>query len=90
MILGPRSEPFSRKTTNNFHRAKTESESTRLRRGDSIIKCGSCTYSSGKLGKKSKKVFIYLKKEKEKKHSRQCTRGPAMRVVQSGRCRDQA
>ena len=58
--------------------------------GDSIIKCGSCTYSSGKLENKSKKAFIYLKKEKEKKHSRQCTRGPAMRVLQSGRCPDQA
>ena len=45
-------------------------------------------YSSGKLENKSKRGIHLFKREK-KKHPRQCTCGPAMRVFQSGRCRDQ-
>ena len=86
MILGPCSEPCSRKTANNFHQA--ESRVYPPSSGDSITKCGSCTYSSGKLENNPKEAFIRLK-EKRKKSPRQCTRGPAMQVLQSGRCRDQ-
>ena len=65
MILGPRSEPFLRKTTNNFH-PSGKNRVYPSSSGDSVIKCGSRTYSSGKLENKSKKVFIYLKKKKNK------------------------
>ena len=65
MILGPRSGPFSRKTMNNFNQAKNRVDPSSS--GDSIIKCESRTYSSGKLENKSKKIFIYLKKKKKKK-----------------------
>ena len=64
MILGPRSEPFSRKTNEQFSSGKNGVYPSSS--GDSIIKCGSCTYSSGKLENKSQKVFIYLKKKKKK------------------------
>ena len=82
--------PFWAIFTKNYEQfSSDENRVYPLSSGNSIIKCGSCTYSSGKLENKSKKVFIYLKKRK-KKHPRQCTCGPAMRGLQSGRCQDQA
>ena len=67
MILGPHSELFSRKTANNFHQA--ENRVYPPSSGDSIIKCRSCTYSSGKLENKSKRG-IHLFKRKKKKTSK--------------------
>ena len=66
MFLGPRSEPFSRKTGTIFIGQKTVYPPSS---SDSIIKCGSRTYSSGKLENKSKRG-IHLFKRKKKKTSR--------------------
>ena len=65
MILGPCSQPFSQKNYEQFSSGRNRVYPPSS--GDSIIKCGSCTYSTGKLENKSKKVFIYLKKRKKKK-----------------------
>ena len=86
--LGPRSEPFSRKTANNFHQAKTES--TRLPRVTQLHNAGAAciVLASWKTNPKRHSFVKKNKTNQKKKHPRQ--RGPAMRVLQSGRCRDQA